>query len=529
MKKCLPALFCVITLFFSACHKDEMRVKVVPAHVPVVTTFTIPGDSVKLNPTGNAPLSALLKFNNALKGHTEIVVKGKHGDASDVKQAFTDDDTNHAIPILGLYPDFENTVQIVVVSSEGDTAKSTVKITTGKLPANMPNYIHVDVADYANIESGVNLVSSFSGYPNAPLTPYMLDNYGDIRWLLDFTNNAELNKLFYDDGIFRLKNGNFLFADLTSEKIYEVDILGKIINRWNLGGYIFHHEVFEKPDGNFLVTVTKPGSTHTDGSPTIEDFVIEISRNGGNITNTWDLRESLDENRTAINSDTQDWLHANAVNYDESDNCIIVSGRVQGVVKLTYDNKVKWILAPHRGWGKNRRGEDLNQFLLQPLDKAGNAITDAAVIDGSTNHPDFEWNWFQHSTIFTPDGGLMMFDNGDYRNFNPTPATHYSRAVEFKIDETKKTVQQVWAYGEDRKEETFSRIVSSVKFLPNKKHVLFSPGYQVQNATGKGGKIVEVDYATGQVVLQMSISSDNGWGFHRAIRMALYPNGNPYK
>jgi hypothetical protein len=39
---------------------------------------------------------------------------------------------------------------------------------------------------------------------------------------------------------------------------------------------------------------------------------------------------------------------------------------------------------------------------------------------------------------------------------------------------------------------------------------------------------VEVDYATQQVVFQMSISSANGWGFHRVFRMPLYPNGNPY-
>ncbi|MFA6084323.1 aryl-sulfate sulfotransferase [Mucilaginibacter sp.] len=526
MKKSILAL--LILLFVTGCRKDKQPDKEKDDEF-VATTFVIPNQAIVINPSGNAPLSALLTFTSALSGHTEIVVKGKNGEPSDIKQVFEDSGTSHAIPIIGLYPNFENTVEVTVVNDNGDKAKSSIKITTGPLPANVPNYIHVDVADYANMESGVNLVSGFSGYPNGPLAPYIVDNYGDIRWILDFSNNTELNKLFYDDGISRIKNGNYLFADQISGKIYEVDILGKIINRWELGGYTFHHEVLEKPDGNFLVTVNKPGSTNTKGVPTIEDYIIEINRTSGQITNTWDLKESLDEYRTAFTTNSEDWMHVNAVTYDAKDNTIIVSGRHQAVVKLNYANQVKWILAPHRGWGKNRRGEDLNKFLLKPIDGAGNPITDAAVIEGTVNHPSFEWNWYQHSPIFTPSGNLMLFDNGDSRNYNVSAATHYSRAVEYKIDETSMTIQQVWDYGKDRKEEAYSRIVSSVKYLKNKDHILFSPGFQVPNATGMGGKVIEVDRASKNVIFQLSISSPNGFGFHRVERLELYPNGKPYQ
>jgi arylsulfate sulfotransferase len=337
-----------------------------------------------------------------------------------------------------------------------------------------------------------------------------------------------LNTLFYDCGISRLQNGDFYFADQPSNTIYEVDILGKVINVWSLGDYTFHHNVTEKPNGNFLVTANKVGSTHLDGSPTTEDYVIEIDRASGNVINTWDLKESLDEYRKTLNTDPVDWIHANAVIYDPSDNTIIVSGRVQGVVKLTSDNHVKWILGPHRGWGKNRRGEDLNQFLLTPVDAADKPITDTAYLNGSKNHPDFEWNWFQHSTILIPNGDLMLFDNGTTRNYIPSAPIHYSRAVEYKIDLSKMTVKQVWEYGKERNGETFSAILSSVKYLAEKNHVLFSPGYQVSNSTGLGGKILEVDYATKKVVFQQSISSANGWGWHRVERLQLYPNGNPY-
>ncbi len=512
---------------FFACKKDKPLEKY--NNYTITSTFSIPADSISLNPSGNAPLSALVHFTTNVSGHTEIIVKGKNGAASDIVQKFTDNGTHHAIPLVGLYPFYYNTIEIYVVYNDHSCIKAEVHIQTENLPANTPNYIKTDVLDLAHMESGVNLVSGFSGFPTPPQTAYITDSWGEIRWCLDFSKHPQLNKLFFDCGISRLENGNYYFADQASDKIYEVDILGKIIKTWDLGGYIFHHNVTEKPNGNFLISVSLPGSTHTDNTPTVEDFIIEIDRNSSAIVNTWDLRQSLDEYRMALGQDTKDWVHVNAVIYDPSDNTIIVSGRVQGIIKLTNDNHVKWILGPHLGWGRNRRGEDLNQYLLTPLDKNGTPIQDPSVINGNTDHSDFEWNWDQHSPVIMPNGNLIMFDNGSARNFNAGAPIHYSRAVEYKINASTMTVQQVWDYGKERAAETYSLIVSSVKYLPKTNHILFSPGYQVPNLVGLGGKMVEIDYATKQVIFQQSVSSANGFAWHRVQRLEMYPNGNPYK
>jgi len=523
MKKFLPLLLLII---FAACKKDKSTNNNI---IPSPNDLNISADSIKLNPFGNAPLSALITFSNKSTGHTKIVIEGRDGAGSEITQEFNDNGLHHSIPVLGLYANFDNTVDVSLIDNTGkELGKKTIHIKTKELPVNTPTAIAVITADHANMEPGFNLVSSFSGFANPPQTPYILDNYGRIRWYLDFTNNPDLKNLFYDCGIARLKNGNFFFADQPSGKIYEVDVMGKIINTWSFPGYTFHHNVTEKPNGNFLITVSKEGSTHTDGTPTDEDFVLEIDRTKGIILNEWDLRESLNEYRQTLGSDPTDWLHANAVIYDASDNTIIVSGRVQGVFKLSYDNHVQWIMGPHKGWGKNRRGEDLNNYLLTPLDAAGNKITDASVLNGDTNHPDFEWNWYQHSPTIIPNGDLMLFDNGTTRNYNSSPASFYSRAVEFKIDKANMTVQQVWEYGKERGQETFSSIVSSVIYLPGKNHVLFSPGFNVPNAGGAGGKIVEVDYATKKVVFETSVNNANNWGWHRVYRLPLYFNNNGY-
>lgn len=516
----------IVILMLFSCRKDTQDPNSVDVSLPVLN---IPADSVKLNPYGNAPLSALIHYNTLAYGHTKIIVKGQDGPGSDISQEFSDDGLNHIVPVLGLYPNYDNSIDVYLVDDEGNNlSKTTLSVHTGALPATMPNYMHVDNSDYAQMEPGVNLVSSLSTYPAAPEFPYIADNYGRIRWYLDFTNNAQLNKLFYDCGLSRLRNGNFYFADRASGHIYEVDILGKIIHTWSFPGYDFHHEVTEMPNGNFLISVDKNGSTNVNGVTTYEDYVLEIDRNSNNILTEWDLKQSLDAYRTALTANSADWIHVNGLTYDLSDHTIIISGRTQGVVKLTFDNRVKWILGPHKGWGKNGRNEDLNQFLLTPLDSAGNKITDTTYTIGYTNHPNFEWNWYQHCPILMPNGDVMVFDNGSVRNFNPAGPL-YSRAVEYKIDPVNMTVKQVWEYGKERGQDAYSMIISSVQYLPKTNHILFSPGFYVPNGFNNGGKIMEIDYATRKLVFQMSIGAANDFGFHRARRLPFYPNNNSYQ
>lgn len=509
--------FTLFILFFCSCTKYKNENTITnPGILPLV----ISSDSIKINPSGYNPLCAVIHFTTPFQGKTAIRVLGQNGPNSDIQHVFTDYGYAHNISVIGLYANSLNTVNVAVLNNDNDTlAKTTVNIKTDSLPPGMPLSITVDSADYTNMDGGLNLVSNFSAIN--PYIPLMIDAYGKIRWLLNYSKNDSLKNLYYACGIARLRNGNFFFGDRATSNIYEVDMLGNIVHVWSLKGYIFHHNVSEKPNGNFLVTVTNPASTHTNGTSTIEDYIIELNRQTGNIVNTWDLKKSLDEYRQTLTTDPEDWIHTNAVIYDSSDNTIVVSGRTQGVAKLTYDNHVKWILAPHKGWQSNRWGEDLNQFLLTPLDVNGNPITDSDVVNGNKSTPDFDWNWYQHCITYLPNGDLLMFDNGYRRNYQKT--AKYSRALEFKIDEAHRTVQQVWAYGEDRGIDTYAAALSSVQYLPEKNHILFCPGYLVIDKNGIGGKIVEIDYKTKKVVFQLSTTTPDGWGFQRTYRISAYP------
>ncbi len=502
-------------LLLSSCHEELFQ----DFNSVVSDRFVqkeIYDQSVVINPSGFSPLTALIQFKTNIPVRVSVKVLGKRGVLSDVVKDIDSLSLYHKIPVLGLYGDYSNTVLLTLLNAKGkNIGTSGIRIQTASLSKELPS-IKINVSK-RDKKPGMTLVSYLAnnqlGHPN---TPFIFDEFGDIRWYLDYSTSSILNKLSFDNGIERLKNGNFYFGDINSGGIYEINMFGEILNTWTFPGYKFHHNVLEKPNGNFLVTVSKQGISTT------QDHIIEIDRNTNQIVNFWDIRQSLQYSRTTLNTNTVDWIHINAIEYDASDNSIIVSGRTQGVVKLDINNHVKWIIGPHRGWGLAGDGTDLNTKLLKPLDANNQPITDTSIINGYSNHQDFEWNWYQHAVKIAPGGNISMFDNGFNRNYGAT--SNYSRAVEYKIDPVNMTIKQVWEYGKERGVETYSFIVSDVDYHNDVNHVIISPG--AVNNIIHYGKIIEVDYTSATIYFEATLyppASYSGFStFHRTQRLSLY-------
>ena len=132
---------------------------------------------------------------------------------------------------------------------------------------------------------------------------------------------------------------------------------------------------------------------------------------------------------------------------------------------------MKWILGAPKGWRSPWK-----ETLLTPVDKNGKKIqcSDVACEGG------FDWTWTQH-TAFRIDSKsnkdviwVSAFDNGDARGMEqpPLPDMKYSRSVIYKIDQKKKTVQQVWEYGKERGHEWFSPVTSLTEYNADKDSVL---------------------------------------------------------
>ena len=157
----------------------------------------------------------------------------------------------------------------------------------------------------------------------------------------------------------------------------------------------------------------------------------------------------------------------NSIWYDPSDGSIVTSGRNQtAVVKVSADNELVWILGPGRDWKA-----PWSHALLTAVDGAGTPYEERIQLGDTDAGPAF-----RITTEY-----VFIFDNGLARNWsNDGPL--FSRGVEYDIDEHRRTVRQVWQYGEERGEPYYSSIISDVDYLPLTGNRLVMPG-RVQGDT----------------------------------------------
>ena len=131
--------------------------------------------------------------------------------------------------------------------------------------------------------------------------------------------------------------------------------------------------------------------------------------------------------------------------------------------------------------------------MLTPVDKNGKKLTCEM---GKCENTDFDWTWTQHTAFRIDEKSdkrfvyVTAFDNGDGRGLEqpPLPDMKYSRAVVFKIDQQKKTVEQVWEYGKEKGHDWYSPVTSLTQYEGDKDSVMvYSATPQMQLVAGKVG------------------------------------------
>ena len=449
-------------------------------------------DSVTVNPFGMSPLTALVAASMPVRGRFGVKVLGRGEAGIPIGHLFEPFAKQHQIPVLGLYADYENEVELTFCSAEGKVrATRKIELSTGSVAGRLDiNIIHDELPPEDN---GIFFVSDVKkGF----------DHRGELRWA--YTGNA---RHLYQ----KLANGNFVVSDKAGGVSYhsatfsEISMLGEVVQQYNVPN-LMHHEVREMPNGNFLVASnTYPYNNNNWDGHLQEDLIVEIDRTTGEVAKTWDLNLILDNQRPrADGSNSDDWLHLNAIYYDETDHTIVFSSRHQSLVaKIGYEQgDLKWILAHPAGWGPEQA-----PYVLTPVAADGRAIELGA--------QDF-LPYFQHYPTQLPNGNIMLFDNGNFRHFYDNPASKeesYSRAVEYSIDVETMTVQKVWEYHYDK--SIFAEATGSVQYLETTGHRLIG----FMNGTAKTPKIVELDEVD-QVVFEVNV---NPWSdYYRCEKWGLY-------
>lgn len=488
------SLLLLVVLFLFSCREERLDIQQFIEVSPEQLIVSVEYDST-------APLAGLLRLETTAPSLVSLEVRGPGSaeiSSSEIVQ-------QHEIPLTGLYPDEENQVIYRVVDPMlRQFATDSFAVSTTELPSFFPE-IRIEEHKEAETEPGWTILElSIGGQGSYKTFPVAFDPYGQVRWFSSLAWTSGWTAPFEP-----IQNGAFVFG--RGPNLYTYSKLGKVINRWRLSGYSQHHDIIEKPDGNFLVPVSKQGLNTT------LDFLIEIDRHSGEVLREWDFRAVLDVDRFDILRNPRDWLHVNSVWYDERDEGLIISAKHQGIFKVSNDNELLWILAPHRGWGKageNGDGPETADYLLTAVDAQGHPLPEN-VQEGIQGSSDFEWSWGQHAAMLLPNGNLLTFDNGLNRYFK-IDGPKFSRAVVYEIDETRRTIRQEWQYGEERGEAFHSSIISDVDYLSQTGNVLITSGLIRKDAPE--ARIVEVNYPGQEVVFEAAVllrnqfSNGRSWG-----------------
>jgi hypothetical protein len=308
-----------------------------------------------------------------------------------------------------------------------------------------------------------------------------------------------------------------------------------------------HHEVLELPNGN-LMTLSRE-LEEIEGYPealcdddefngsyqVVTDTVVEFSPNDGAVVNEWSLFDLVDplsdlerirpaEFCSQYLGDVypdlgaRDWTHANAVVLDEARNAILVSARhLDKILAIRYQDDEN-----------GAAGE-----LMWSLGEGG----DFTLTDG-------EWFLHPHAPEVLEDGTIMVYDNGNERpgtSLDDPDSLPYSRAVQYRIDEDEMTAEQVWEHRADAPgEAVYAPFVGDADVLDDGAVLithggLLDPPAHSPQAEGVvvWGRVIEVDYETGDVVFDFRIKDADraaSWIIYRAERIStMYPQGHDFE
>lgn len=465
--------------------------------------YTLENPLVVQNPYLINPLAAVICFKTEEETTVEVTVKGKKVEG-DLKHTFGPAQ-EHILPIYGLYDNYENTV--VLKLANGKTSE--VKIEIEELDVNRAFSCNTT---YEYFGKDIMVISTTTPLIESAKT-CGFDYAGDLRWI--FTEKASWD-------IKKLANGRLLVTSYRSmQKPYytvglmEMDFCGKIYIEYRLpGGY--HHDAIELENGNILA------ASDNDFSESVEDYVVEIDRETGEIVKSWNLLDILPrEQGKAGDWNYHDWFHNNSVWYDKATNSITMSGRHQdAVINFDYDTgELNWIIGDPEGWG-----EEWQKYFFKNVTKG-----------------DFDWQYEQHSARILPNGDVFIFDNGTYRSKTEEnripPNENFSRGVIYRIDTDKMEIEQVWQYGKERGAEFYSPYICNVDYYDEGHYMVHSGGISTYrgNHTDELGAMQLNKYKDEHIHLTLeSITVEllndelkyelkvKGGNYYRARRLTLY-------
>lgn len=263
--------------------------------------------------------------------------------------------------LIGLVPGEENTVALTAYNRQGAQTQSASF--TIDMPEPTSGYdVTLETVDGDSAQELSNGLYYAMGIGGQYGYTFFYDNDGVMRYEMVLEGYHSDRFLWDDDGS--------LITCVGSTKVARLNRFGQVTQVYDLGTYELHHDINWGPEGTILAL-----ATDLEGE-TVEDQVLQIDLESGEVTHIVDFTQVFqsyfDITRPVQATDPfglwsegeWDWLHLNSLQYDESDNSIIVSSRETSTIikcALGEEPQIVWMAGNPDFW----EGTDFAQYSLE--------------------------------------------------------------------------------------------------------------------------------------------------------------------
>ena len=300
-------------------------------------------------------------------------------------------------------------------------------------------------------------------------TPFsLMDNYGEF---VHPSNSSAPNRLFK-----LLNNGKYAQLSINKYLIYNQDLIlvDSVLNPTDMS--IDFHDFISLSNGHYLLLCNY--EKEVDLSAVVEGgkkdarilncTLVETDGHGTifwqwSILNHCDVREACPD--VDLTQQVIDFAHVNSMSEDPDGN-ILISIRNFDLIALINKKTGDFL------WKMGGRESKDNQFTF---------LNDN--VDGFIGFS------HQHCVNFLPNGNILMFDNGNLK------VPEYSRAVEYTIDTTAKTVSKVWEYRCNP--DLFSGSMGSAYRLENGNTLIAFTTFKILEVRPDGTPTLEITFPDG--------------------------------
>ena len=462
---------------------------------------------VKLNPFGLNSLAALIKFPTQKESLITLTVKGKDG-ADDLTHTFKTFAKEHEIPVLGLYPNHENKIELSATYKDGKKETTTVLI---KTPKSNKRALFIPLKKEQPQQNRYYFI----------LEGIVFDEFGHLRF--DFKNG---DMTYYINSELISESRNF--------GLKRYSLLGELLQEYPYpqGFTSFTHGMAQKPNGNFLILGSFSGTSalfEGHEQATQRDIIIELDYKTGKLVKSWDLAKVMNPDRSVIiKSATKsyglnNWCHLNGISYDCDDTSLVLSCRHNTMIKIDDETgALIWVFGPKLGYeksGRDGKGPAIFDKVLTAVNDNDKPYTEKFQ-KGYEQDANFKWPTKTHDAQVYGQNIYSIFDNSGDLYDKDLYSTPYSVASIYKVNPASMTVKQIWR--ENLK--NYSQVGSSISYNPKRKEVTVFIS-QIEDKEQNGisyGKILRYDFNTHQVLFEGLIYRGGNSHFYRAHPIEFY-------